>query len=112
MYKVLSFFFLCTMLIASSSAFARHRTHVTVYKQAPSQPVYEPAAPLVLIPVIGMFYDLDRRINCGVPGADYVGGPGFPAYKNPVKPIDGNVMIPAWQRGECLPRPKRSRGQT
>lgn len=63
------------------------------------------AVPLILIPPLGMVYDLHRRTSCiGDPLG--LGGPGF---FEPVTPKDGNVLIPAWQRGLCSAQPKGRR---
>ena len=78
---------------------AKHKTtHVRITKPYVVQPV---SIPVVLIPPMGMLYDLSRRTNCqgDILG---LGGPGFDA---PITPATGNVMTTAYMRGEC-PAPK------
>jgi hypothetical protein len=83
------------MLLCSTAADARHRTHVVIHKEAPSQTPVSVA--VAAIPVFGMFYDLARRTNCDgdVLG---LGGPGFDSA---ITPVTGNVMTTAYMRGEC-----------
>ena len=86
------------MLALPSVVDARHRTHVTITK--PYRPVQQPiiiTAPVILIPPLGMFYDLARRTSCQGDTLG-LGGPGF---SSAITPATGNVMTTAYMRGEC-----------
>lgn len=95
--KTFACLLLTAIVLLPADAFARHRMHVVIHKRPPHVATQPVAVPVAVIPVLGMFYDLARRTGCegDVLG---LGGPGF---DRPVTPRDGNVMIPAQQRGGC-----------
>lgn len=78
---------------------AKHRTHVRITKPYVVRPIV--SIPVILIPPMGMLYDLGRRTNCQGDTLG-LGGPGF---TSPITPATGNVMTTAPMRGEC-PAPK------
>ena len=82
-------------VLSTTDVLAARRTHVVIHKRPPHVSTQPVAVPVVLIPPLGMFYDLARRTNCegDVLG---LGGPGF-SEPMPV----GNVMTTAYMRGEC-----------
>jgi hypothetical protein len=87
------------MLALPSVVDARHRTHVTITKQY-QRPVQQPiiiTVPVLLVPPLGMFYDLARRTSCQGDTLG-LGGPGF---SSAITPATGNVMTTAYMRGEC-----------
>src|SRR5262245_28772568 len=82
---------LTAVMLLPATAEAKKKPHVVIQKPlppAPSQPVA--ITPLVAIPVIGVFYDLNRRISClDPPDPLGAGGPGFDGKPTPPT----NVMI-------------------
>jgi hypothetical protein len=85
----------CLLLLLPTAAQARHRTHVVIHKQPPAVAQQPAGVVFAAIPVVSMFYDLARRVDCrgDVLG---MGGAGFDA-----EPTTGNFLIPATRRGVC-----------
>ena len=85
---------LLAMVLVTSVAEAAKKQKPPAPPPTPTQPI---AYPWMFIPVIGILYDLNRRVNClNPPDPAGLGGPGFDG--KPVTPATGNVMIPCWQR--------------
>ena len=100
MKKVLGFLLVLIFVFSSSDAFA-YRRHVYIHKRPPhvsTQPIV--SAPLMFVPPIAIFYDLERRTSCQ---GDYLGlgGAGFDA-----QPQTGNFLVPAIYRSACQAAPK------
>ena len=86
------------LLLSSSGALARHRTHVVIHKAPAQQPA---AVPLVAVPPIAVAFDLIRRTSCD-PTTAVATGPDDPGFTS--HPV-GNYLVPAIYRSECNPAP-------
>jgi len=92
------------MLLPAGEAVAKQKApRVVINKKPPLTPI---GVAVVAIPPLALAYDWQRRTSCmGPPPGDPL-GLGGPGFDRPVTPKEGNVAIPAWQRGLCTAVPK------